>query len=371
MADIQNEIVELEVGGVRLSHWADLEIKLSTDSFDTIAFTVPFDPARKEMRELFQPFSYKPIKVLLNGDNLFTGTMIGVDPGFDANAGTVQITGYAQPGVLEDCTAPSGLGRKGRRGATGAVPLAFNKATLRDIALQLCEPFGLVCEFRGDVGVPFEKVSIGLEEKIHKFLTELAKQRGLVLTNNVDGSLLFWQSIKRGVPVVQLVQGVPPLTGVQAAFSPQDYFSEITGYAAARRRKKGSVYTYVNPWLGSGIDDGSGPINQHRPNSCKFDDTEKGDAPAATRAKVGRMFANMASWVTEPLPTWRDPDGKLWDPNTSMTLLAPGAMIYKETELLIRDVVLKCSKDALTAVLGLVLPGAFSGEIPDTLPWIE
>jgi prophage tail gpP-like protein len=370
--DIQGENVELLVGGTLLSHWFDLEIKLSVDSFDTISFSAPFDPSRKEMRQLFQPFSYQPIKVKLNGDDLFTGTMIGVDPGVDANSGTIQITGYAQPGVLCDCEAPSGFGRKGkRRGAKGAIPLAFNKATLRDIANELCEPFGLVCEFRGEVGAPFEKVAIKIEEKIHTFLVGLAKQRGLVLTNNVDGSVLFWQSIKRGVPVVQLVQGVAPLTGVQAAFSPQDYYSEITGYAAARRRKGGSVYTYVNPFLGSGIDDGSGAINQHRPNSCKFDDTERADAPAATRAKVGRMFGNIASWVTEPLPTWRDPDGKLWDPNTSMTLLAPGAMIYKESELLIRDVVLRCSKDALTAVLGLVLPGAFSGEIPDTLPWIE
>lgn len=369
--DIQNEKVELLIDNVLLSGWYDLEIKLSVDSFDTIGFSAPFDPARKEMREMFRPFAFKPIKVLLNGDELFTGTMIGVDPGFDANSGTVQITGYAQPGVLCDCEAPSGFGRKGKRSAKGPVPLTFNRATLRDIAQYLCEPFGLACEFRGEVGVPFEKVAIGLDEKIFKFLSDLAKQRGLVLTNNVNGSLLFWQSIKRGVPVVQLEQGVPPLTGVQAAFSPQDYYSEITGRAAARRRKAGTIYTYVNPWLGQGIDDGSGPINQHRPHSCKFDDTERADAPAATRAKVGRMFANMAAWVTEPLPTWRDPDGKLWDPNTSMTLLAPGAMIYKETELLIRDVVLRSSKDSLTAVLGLVLPGAFSGEIPDSLPWIE
>jgi prophage tail gpP-like protein len=369
--NIQNENVELQIGGKLLSHWFDLEVKLSVDSFDTVGFSAPFDPSRKEMREMFRPFSYQPIVVKLNGDDLFTGTMIGVDPGFDANSGTVQITGYAQPGVLGDCTAPSGLGRKGKRSAKGAVPLAFNKATLRDISNQLCEPFGLACEYRSEVGAPFEKVAIKLDENIHKFLVDLAKQRGLVLTNNVDGSLLYWQSIARGAPVVQLVQGVPPLTGVQAAFSPQDYYSEITGYAAARRRKGGTVYTYVNPWLGAGIDDGSGPINQHRPNSCKFDDTERADAPTATRAKVGRMFANMASWVTEPLPTWRDPQGKLWDPNTSMTLLAPSAMIYKESELLIRDVVLRCSKDSLTAVLGLVLPGAFSGEIPETLPWIE
>ena len=365
------EKIELLIDGKQFAYWFDLEIKLSVDSFDTVSFSAPFDPSRKEMRDTFQPFSFKPIQVLLNGDPLFTGTMIGVEPSFDANSSTVAITGYAKPGVLCDCTAPSGFGRKGRRKTVGAIPLEFKKTTLDGITRQLCEPFGLEYEFRDPPGVAFDRVAIGLDKKIHEFLVTLVKQRGLVLTNNVDGSLLFWKSIKRGNPVVQLEQGVPPLTGVKATFSPQEYYSEITGYAAAKRRKKGSVYTYVNPWLGSGIDDGSGPINEHRPFSCKFDDTERGDAPDATIAKVGRMFANMASWVTDPIPTWRDPDGRLWDPNTSMALLAPGAMIYRESELLIRDVVLRQSKDAITAVLGLVLPGAFSGEIPEHLPWIE
>jgi len=377
-----NESISIVIGKTEFSYWTDVNIVLSVDSFATVEFTAPFDPDRKELREVLQPFSFQPIQLKLDGELLFTGTMIGVDPTFDANGSTVKVSAYAQPGVLCDCTAPSGFGRKGKwRGKSGAIPLSWTKATLRDIATQLCQPFGLPIEFRpNDIdGRPFESIAIRLDEDIHKFLTELAKQRGLVLTNNPDGSLLFWRSITGGTPVVRLVEGTPPLLGVQSTFSPQEYYSEITGYAAARRRKQGSVYTYVNPWLGSGIDDGSGPINQHRPRSCKFDDTERADAPAATRAKVGRMFANMASFTVD-LPTWRAPapenagpnvKGKLWAPNTSLTLRAPSAMVYKETELLIRNVHLKQTPEEISASLDLVLPGAFSGESPSTLPWLD
>lgn len=359
------------IGGKSFAHWFDLEVKLSVDAFDAVSFSAPFEPDRKDFRELFKPFSFQPVDLKLNGDPLFTGTMIGVEPRVDANSKTVAITCYSLPGVLCDCTAPTGFGHKGRRSRAGAIPLEFTKLTLREIARQLCEPFGIPIEFRHDPGAPFEKVAIKIEQKIHEFLVELAKQRGLVMTNNEDGSLLFWQSIKRGAPVAQLVEGIAPVSSVQATFSPQEYYSEATGYAPAKHRKSGGCYTVLNKWLGKGIDDGTDPINNFRPISWKFDDTERQDAPAATKAKIARMFANMASFVIEDIPTWRDPDGRLWDPNTSLTLTAPGAMIYRETELLIREVTLRQNKDKLSASLGLVLPGAFSGEMPETLPWLE
>lgn len=83
------------------------------------------------------------------------------------------------------------------------------------------------------------------------------------------------------------------------------------------------------------------------------------------------MFGNMVSYVVEGIPTWRDPKGNLWRPNTTITLKAPEAMIYRETEFLIRNVTLRQDAQSKTATLGLVLPGAFSGETPSRLPFEE
>jgi prophage tail gpP-like protein len=366
---VPGENLELLINGKKFANWYDREITLSVDTFDQVSFSAPFEPQRREFREIFRPFSFQPIKILLNGDPLFNGTMIDVDPTRAVDSGMVAVKCYAFPGVLCDCTAPTNEGYKGRR-PKGPVKLEFKKLTLQQIAQQLCDPFDLDCEFRGDVGPVFDKVAIKEEEKIHPFLVTLAKQRGFVITNTEAGKVLFWKTIGRGVPVVDFAEGTPPLTTVRPKFSPQDFHSQITGYSPAKHGRPGGVATEFNPWLGQLLEFGA-PINEYRPLSCKFDDTERADAKAATKAKLARMFANMASWDIEDLPTWRDPAGKLWDPNKSISLLAPGAMIYRQTELLIREVKLRENTDKLSAALNVVLPGAFSGEMPEHIPWIE
>jgi hypothetical protein len=101
----------------------------------------------------------------------------------------------------------------------------------------------------------------------------------------------------------------------------------------------------------------------------KIDDTEPGDGPQAVRAKLARMFANIAAYDVEDLPTWRAPKGGLFTPNTTIELHAPDVMVYQPYEFLIRNVRFKADADTQTASLGLVLPGAFSGETPESLPW--
>ena len=83
------------------------------------------------------------------------------------------------------------------------------------------------------------------------------------------------------------------------------------------------------------------------------------------------MFAEMASYTLSALPTWRDPQGDLWEPNTTIVVAAPEAMIYTPTEFLIRRVTLSATPEERKASLDLVLPGAFSGSAPKALPWVE
>lgn len=360
---LPEESIKLLIDNKEFANWNDLEITLSLDSFDTVQFSAPFESSRKDFRAAFQPFSYKPVEIQLNGERLFTGTMVGVDPSCDPDSGTVSVSAYAKPGVLCDCMVPGDYAVQLLNGKVGyaSFPRAFKDSTLENITAQICAPFGIASQFREPSGAPFKYVAIEPDEAIHSFLVELAKQRGLLITNAPDGSMLFWKSRPNGVPVVQFAEGKPPLTSVRATFSPQEYFSQITGFVPAKKGKPGSKYTVPNKFAGK----------YFRPHACKFDDTTPGGAPEATNAKMGRMFANAVSYVIEDLPTWRDPDAKLWSPNTTLTLLAPTAMVYKESELMIRSVHLKQSADKTSATLELCLPGAFNGKMPDTLPWLD
>jgi prophage tail gpP-like protein len=289
-------------------------------------------------------------------EDLFNGYLLTPQPKHDSVSTGITVTSYAKPAVLNDCSMPL------LHPLTNApVAREFTKSGLRAIAELICDPFGIKVDFRGPEGKIFDKVRCGPEKKLLEFYSDLAKQRSLVCGNTVDGRFLVWQSVEPGQPVAHFEQGKLPLTTVEPEFHPQEYFSEITGFAAKKRGKAPAKATEYNPWLRAPF----------RPHTFKLEDTERADAPEATQAKLGRMFASVVSYTIPDIPTWRDPSGKVWQPNTTVTLHYPPAMVYTKTELLIRNVKLKTNKDQTTATLELCLPGAFNGRTPSSLPWQE
>ncbi len=337
--------------GSYFGYWSEVEIKRSIDTYSSVTFRAPFQPERPEFRETFRPFSFKRLELLVNLETLFTGFLVPVDPDVDPMGRTLTIGAYAKPAVFHDCNPPP-----------AGLPHEYKGLLLRALLEKLATPFGIGIDFRGEPGTPIDKVKIDVDKKIQEFLAEIVKQKNRVLTDTRAGDLLCWQSVDPGNPVAHFVEGVGPLGKVTPAFSPQEYFSEITGFGKRKRRVGGATrWTEQNPWLTTPL----------RPHTFKLDDTERADVPEATRAKLGRMFANMASYTIPDLPGWRDPHGNLWEPNTTITLQAPSAMIYRKTELLIRDVTLQQNPNKESATLEVVLPGAFSGKIPDALPWDE
>jgi prophage tail gpP-like protein len=338
--------------GSYFGFWSNVEITRSIDTYSTVTFNAPFEPDRLEFRSTFRPFTFQRLECLINLETIVTGFSLGIDPNVDWNGKSVAVTGYSKPAVLGDVNMP---------------PLPVGKSYqydgqwLRRIASQVCEPFGIGVDFQSDDVKPFKKVKLEIDKKPQGFLVDLAKQRELVMTDNVHGELVFWKSIAPGKPVVSLVEGRAPFTKVTPNFSPQDYFSDVTGYGKKKRGYGEARWPAANPWLTSVV----------RPKVFKLEDSERADVPEATRSELGRMFAKVASYRIEGLPSWRDPQGKLWTPNTTLKLHAPGAMIYRETEFLIKDVTLKQTPNEQTATLEVVMPGAFSGEVPDSLPWLE
>lgn len=345
-AQNENEVAIL-IDGVRFRRWSTIRITRSLDTMDTVEFGAPFDEDLPGFRDAFRPFSYKDLVITVGGSPLFTGTMVAVSPVLENNRRSVSVEGYSKPGVLNDCTAPA-----------SAYPLEFDSLGLRNIALKLSESFGVAVELEGDQGAVFERVALAPAKKILSFLIELAKQRNLIVSSTSKGALLFNKSTAAGSPVAILTQGASPVTDVSPFFSPQDYYSHITGLEPVITGLQGSQFTVKNPRL-------SGVV---RPLTFEVPDTEDADVKTAVEAKAARMFGAAVTYIVG-LDTWRDPSGELWEPNTTVKLIAPGAMIYEEFEFIIRTVEFSRAGSAETAALTLVLPGAFSGKIPETLPW--
>lgn len=366
--------VALLIHGKRFVFWSNISISQNIDAVSAINFEAPFDHTAPDFKENFEPFGYAPMVVTVDDVPLFTGTMLNVDPEIGETR-RVKVNGYATCGVLMDCTAPA-----------DALPLEFNNLTLKEIAEKLASYFKIGVKFQGDPGAKFSRVACDPDKKIFEFLTDLAKQRGFVISSDVMGDLMFWKSAE-GEPVAILDQGLSPLLSVKTTFNPQEYYSDLTGLSpvkvgkpaakrttgprkkrdpesaqpapAAKKPKPAKKYSKFS------VQD---EAEVFRPLNFKIEDIDGADVETATQAKLARMLGNMASYTID-VATWHDSAGNLWAPNTKIKLRAPDAMIYDFYTFEIRSVDFKQTDTEETATIGLSLPGSFSGEPPEIFPW--
>ena len=160
-ADNEDEVA-VSVGGERFRFWDSVAISLSMDALDAIEFSAPFEPGNAEFKEAFKPLSYKSVSVTIGGVPFFTGTMVGIIPAPGLDRNTVTVSGYALPGVLNDCNIPA-----------SAFPLEFEGQGLQDIATTIAGTFGLSVEFEEQQGAVFERVAAAPNEKAFQFLIKL------------------------------------------------------------------------------------------------------------------------------------------------------------------------------------------------------
>ncbi len=334
------------VNGSRFRFWSEMVLTRSIDAMDTLEFSAPFEGSDRSLRDTFRPFEYQQMQVAVGGEPLFTGTLVGVTPVVDDKSKTLSVSGYSTPGVLNDCTSPA-----------SSYPIEYNGQNLEAIANAVCAPFGVRVVFTGESGPNFTRAAAGPGETVIAFLTGLARQRGLVISSTPDGSLLF-QVSKQEAPVAILTQGSSPLISVVPSFSPQQYYSHVTGLEPVLLGTQGSQYTVKNPHL----------AGTTRPLTFKAGDAQGGSIKTAVDAKLGRMYGNMAAYSVT-VSTWRDPQGQLWEPNTTIQLLAPDAMVYNPYSFTVRSVAFSRDSNTESAKLDLVLPGAFNGQVPESMPW--
>lgn len=341
-ASERNEVAVL-INGAAYSRWSTVTVTRSLDSLDTYELTGPFEPDEPGFRETFAPFSFAPVVITVGGAPLFTGTQLTPTPQFGTPR-TIAVAGYALPGVLSDCSPPA-----------SAFPLTFNGLDLALIATQLATPFGVPVIFEGSAGAIFDQVEVRPTDTVLSFLIKLAKQRGLVVGNTTAGALVF-RKPAASVPVARLTAGSPPMLSAAPQFNPQAYYSDVTGIEPADVGNEGGQQSTVkNPFA----------RNIMRPKTVDLPDLAAGELQAATEAAFGRMLASSVEYSVE-VSTWRNEAGGLWEPGDTVTVTAPGAMIYQPYNFLIRSVTFR-RQDVATLVL--VLPESFAGGVPARLPW--
>jgi len=345
--DATPQRVSITIGGRTVTVFTQIEVERAFDKIDTFSLVAPLTPDDPLFREIFRPLSFQRAVVGLEGAPVLVGTLVNVTPATSAGGRTVALTGYALPGVLSDCMTPA-----------SAYPVEFNDLSLQGIADTLCAPFGIQPRFVDDPGADFTRVEPRTDEPVLGFLVRLAAMRGGVWGSGEDGALEFRKSKAAGVPVAELAEGQPPLMSVDPVFDPQAYFSEVTAVAPVDIGAEGGRQTVKNPFVPGSI----------RPFTFKVQNADNVDVMDVAQAKIGRMFGNAATYVAE-VSTWLDKNGDAWAPGSFVSLQAPGALVYEPYVFEVRAVKLRLGGDGETAILSLVIPGAFDGKVPEVLPW--
>jgi prophage tail gpP-like protein len=342
--------ISILIDGDNFSLWETASIVRSFDTIaDTFNLTSPFDFKNELQQEIFKPFAYKPFSLYIGGERMMSGTIIDVNPETSANKSKVSLSGYSLPGILADVNLSPSM-----------YPFESDGLNLKQIAEKLSAPFGITVVFSNDPGSAFsenDKTDIGQDEKIYNYLVNLARQRGFVISSNIQGNLVF-QKTTTAPPTETIIGGQPPFAKSGARYKGQVRSSSITALSIEAVSGAGQSATIEDP-----------EIVISRPRVIKAQDTNSGNLKGAAIAQYGRDLAASAI-ISLTVLGWRRPsDKQLWQENTKIVYLNPGDMIYKETEFLIKKVnYIKTPNNEIT-VLTLVFPEAYSGKIREGFPW--
>lgn len=337
--------------GKKFTGFTGYTVVCSVDTFDAFSFSSVWDSGKKELRDLFRPFTYKECEVYFDGDLIFKGRLLPAVPNVQPDSKTITVQGYPLCAVLNDSTLPDSL-----------YPPEYNDLNLKQIAENIAGAFSVNVQVKADVGDAFKSVEISPEDKILDFLGKLAEQRGVFLSNAQDGSLLIWKPEQEEVSAT-FKEGEQPFISCVPALDGQKMFSHVTGFTKVSEDTDSEKYTYENNYL-----------IKHGVLRCytkTLQDVDPAGLENAVKAMAGRMFAAAVKY-TLTVAGHRDKNGKLYRKNMMVSVLAPDAEIYKETKLQVDEVQLKRSEsEGEQTVFSLILPGARTGELGGSFAWEE
>jgi prophage tail gpP-like protein len=334
------------VNGIDIEVFDDFELVRAIDAIGKGTFTVPNE---KENRRILKPLQFPITTVSVNNELIFTGRCNSPLPSNNSNMKVLDVNMFSLPGIMEVCGP-----------AIKAFPLEWKKQTLEQIADELCSKQGISTEFKSMSSEVFKRVDIQPGDSVLGFLADLAKQRGFVISDDKYGALVFQMGERTGAPVMSIKKDEMPCTSLTVQIDDNQYYSSVTGYVTGRSHKdfRGKGYTVNNPYMTDII----------RPYLTRFENIDEGELQTATETTAGRMFSEVFS-VTVELCTWFDDFGNVFRPNSTIKIQSEEDYLEDPFEFLISQVDMRKTSNEMTCSLHCVLPGVFSGEIPEAMPW--
>lgn len=343
----------LKVGNNKIDKFNAVNIVLKYDSVaSTFAFSFYYDKTNEAMKALAQYGRYAKCQIYDDDDELLiTGTILSHEYQDGPSKSLTGISGYALPGVLEDCEIPVSL-----------YPLQSDGKSLKEITEAIIAPFGigLVIDFGKDftqiIDAANEKISkITAEPKqsVKSYLSEIAAQKNIIISHTASGALRFTKAYASGKSKFSFESGFPNVN-IGVSFDGQGMHSEITilKQADIDGGNAGQV-TLRNPY-----------VQGFRPSvKIQTTGTDISTELAAKNALAAELKNIKVTVTIGGLQKFRYNGSKI-RPNTLIDILAPECNINKRTQFFVEQVQLSETNSEQVAVLTCVVPEVHNGQSP-------
>lgn len=349
------------LGIIDVKFFSRFELNLKFDSIaSTFSVDFYFDPSNPDHAEMATVSHFHECILEHNGETLITGYALSNFFKQSSKKELAKIAGYSKPGVLEDCDIPPIV-----NGVEQSKWLQYDGMTLREIAQQIIAPFKLKLVVDG-VASKASNEQFTLDEKLDKkiskttaleskniksYLMELAIQRNIILSHDVNGSLLFTEAKTNLAPLFHVEAGVIA-TDISMSFNGQGIHSQITVVKqASSAGDDGAQFTIYNPYC---------PI-VFRPRVVVQSSGDVNTIEDYAKNVLASELKNIVLTVT--IDRWVI-DGKVIKPNNTITVYSPENYIYEKTKFFIESVSFVGDSKQQIAVLTCVVPEVYNRQTP-------
>ena len=332
-------IVELYVGQLIYSGWTDVRI---TRSIEDMSGSFNLQLTSKTDVNVGNIKAGAECYVEINSNRVITGYIDDVVIDISDTEHTITVIGRDKTADLIDCAAIHASGR-------------WRNVSLQKIAKDLCKPFGIDVIWdvnNSKASEPFRWMQIEPSETVFEMLARAARQRGILMTSDVYGNLVFTSAGEKNIAILTLGNNIKNLSITRSwrdRFSLYRVLGDSAGGAIWGETQTAvqSTAVYAN------VTDES--ITRYRPTIIMSDDNINKENAAVRGDWERRRSAAHSQPVSVTVQGWLYDDINLWLPNHQVFLTAEIYDLFAEELLIVEAKFGIGNDDGITTTL-LLMP---------------
>lgn len=378
-----------------MTSWLKVSV---TNRYDAICSSFSadfyFDPESAADKATFRPGAYHEVRITHKGVLMLTGFVMfnAFKSAGDPPKAAATLAGYSKTGVLQDCQY--GLFQAKDTTSFGTTN-QFNNVNIKDIAERICRSFYIKVNIDKEVledsqaMAQYLKTNIDTEQTAADFLTDLCRQKNIILWHNARGELVLSKP-----KIADIVTTERTYVREDVLSGKKDYYNDpgnVYSSTISTSKRRAILFDFVpgtwirmetnfdlkdmhyriqvvrdelnyqseifNPYVGAKRQIPFHPQRRFR----RFNQTASGkdkmdETPVTARAILSDELKGYT--VTIHVDRWVL-NGHLITPNQMVTIQNPDAYIYNKTKFFIQQVQYFADNVSETAILTCVLPDCF------------